>query len=209
MINLAIGKILLPLRTLLLIGSLIQLLGGTVLSHMAFQSALETSTKTLTSLRGGFLLVWGYWTRNLLYILPRLLYNWRSYLLLGIEHQKTGMLHLKVGMLHQELGTLVLELPTWDLHRCMTWKWGSGILARLRKVGPSVASRMLAQKNHLAFAILFHLFQLILDDDGLVNQTLEIWVVCVEQLKLDLIIVTLEKHILLLLVGVDVINDVP
>jgi hypothetical protein len=68
---------------------------------------------------------------------------------------------------------------------------------------------MLAQKNHLVLAILFHLFYLILDDDGLVNQMLEIWVVCVEQLKLDLIIETLEIHILLLLIGVDIVEGVP
>jgi hypothetical protein len=68
---------------------------------------------------------------------------------------------------------------------------------------------MLARKNHLAFAILLYLFQLILDDDGLVNQMLKIWVVSVEQLKLDLVIETLEKHILLLLIGVDVVDGVP
>jgi hypothetical protein len=68
---------------------------------------------------------------------------------------------------------------------------------------------MLAQKNNLAFAILLHLFQLILDDDGLVNQMLKIWVIGVEQLKLDLIIETLEKHILLLLIGADVLDGVP
>jgi hypothetical protein len=38
---------------------------------------------------------------------------------------------------------------------------------------------------------------------------LEIWVVCVEQLKLDLMIETLEKHILLLLIGVYVVDGVP
>jgi hypothetical protein len=38
---------------------------------------------------------------------------------------------------------------------------------------------------------------------------LEIWVVGVEKLDLDLIIETLEKHILLLLVSVDVIGGVP
>jgi hypothetical protein len=58
-------------------------------------------------------------------------------------------------------------------------------------------------------AILLHLFQLILNDDSLVNQILEIWVVYVEQLKLDLIIETLEKHILLLLIGVDIVDGVP
>jgi hypothetical protein len=68
---------------------------------------------------------------------------------------------------------------------------------------------MLTQKNHLAFAILFHFFQLVLDDDGFINQILKIWVVGVEQLKLDLIIETLEKHILLLLIGVDVVDGIP
>jgi hypothetical protein len=33
---------------------------------------------------------------------------------------------------------------------------------------------MLAQKHHLEFAILLNLFQLILDDDGLINQMLKI-----------------------------------
>jgi hypothetical protein len=91
----------------------------------------------------------------------------------------------------------------------LTQKWGSGKLTGLRKAGPSVASKILAQKNHLAFAILLHLFQRILDDDVLVNQMLKIWVVDVEQVKLDLIIETLENHILLLLIGVDVIDGIP
>jgi hypothetical protein len=68
---------------------------------------------------------------------------------------------------------------------------------------------MLAQKIHLALTILLHFLQLILDDDGLVNQVLKIWVVSVEQLELDLILETLEKHVLLLLVSVDVIGGVP
>jgi hypothetical protein len=38
---------------------------------------------------------------------------------------------------------------------------------------------------------------------------LKIWVVGVEQLELDLIIETLEKHILLLLVGADVDGGIP
>jgi hypothetical protein len=67
---------------------------------------------------------------------------------------------------------------------------------------------MLAWTHHLAFAILFHFFHLILDYDGLVNQMLKIWVVGVEQLELDLIIVTLEKHILLLLICPDVVGGV-
>jgi hypothetical protein len=38
---------------------------------------------------------------------------------------------------------------------------------------------------------------------------LKIWVVGVEQLELDLIIKTLEKHILLILLGADVVSGVP
>jgi hypothetical protein len=116
MVNLAVGEILLPLRTLLLIGSLVQLLGGTILSHVGWKSILETRAKSLTSLRGNILLVLGCWTRNLLYILTRLLHNWMSCLLLGMEHWISRMLHLKVGTLHQELGTPVLKLQTWDLY---------------------------------------------------------------------------------------------
>jgi hypothetical protein len=138
-VDLGIGKVLLPLRMLLLTGSLSQLSGGTILSHVTWQSTLKTCAKSLTSLRGGILLELSCRMRNLLHILPRLLHNWVNYLLLGTEHGISGMLHLKVG----KLGTLVLELRTWDLHRCMTQKLGSNKLTGLRKAGPSVASRIL------------------------------------------------------------------
>jgi hypothetical protein len=75
MVNLTVGDILLPLQTLLLFGSLVQLPSETILSHVAWQSTLETHTKSLTALRGGILLVLGHRMRNLLYILPRLLHN--------------------------------------------------------------------------------------------------------------------------------------
>jgi hypothetical protein len=39
---------------------------------------------------------------------------------------------------------------------------------------------MLAWKTHLALAILLHFLQLILNDDGLVNQMLKTWVVVVD-----------------------------
>jgi hypothetical protein len=73
----------------------------------------------------------------------------------------------------------------------------------------SVSFIMLAWKTHLMLAILLHLLQLVLNDDGLVNQMLKIRVVSVKQLKLDLIIETLEKHVLLLLIGVDVASGIP
>jgi hypothetical protein len=67
---------------------------------------------------------------------------------------------------------------------------------------------MLAQKTHLGLAILLRFLQLILNDDGHVNQILKIWVVCVEQLKLDLILETLQECVLLLLIGVDIISGI-
>jgi hypothetical protein len=106
------------------------------------------------------------------------------------------------------LETLVLKLRTQDLHRCTTREQGSDKLTRLRKAGPSVAFGMLAYKHQLAFANLFHFIQLVLNVVSLVNQMLKIWVFGVEQLELDLIIETLEKRILLLLIGADVIHGV-
>jgi hypothetical protein len=86
MINLAVGETLLALRSLLLIGSLVRLLGGTILSHVAWQSTLEACTKRLTSLWGGILLVQGYRTRDMWYTLPGLLHDWMDYLLLRMGH---------------------------------------------------------------------------------------------------------------------------
>jgi hypothetical protein len=74
-INLSVGEILLPLLMLLFIGSLVRLSSGTILSHVAWQSTLETCTKSLTSLRGCILLVRGYQMRDRRYILLRLLHN--------------------------------------------------------------------------------------------------------------------------------------
>jgi hypothetical protein len=67
----------------------------------------------------------------MLYILPRLLHNWMSCLLLGMEHWTSRMLYLKVGMLHRELGMLVLKLRARDLYRCTTQEWGSDKLTGL------------------------------------------------------------------------------
>jgi hypothetical protein len=68
---------------------------------------------------------------------------------------------------------------------------------------------MLAQETHLVLPILLHFLQIILNDDGLVNQMLKIWDVSVEQLKLDLILETLESCVLLLLIIVHVVGGIP
>jgi hypothetical protein len=78
----------------------------------------------------------------------------------------------------------------------MIWERGSDKLTGLREMGLGVASGMLAQKTHLTLAILLHFLQLILNDDGLVNRMLKIWIVGAEQLKLDLVLEILEKKCL-------------
>jgi hypothetical protein len=60
MVDVAVGEIMLPLRTLLLIGSFVWLLGGRILSHVAWQSTLKTCTKNLTSLWDDILVVQDY-----------------------------------------------------------------------------------------------------------------------------------------------------
>jgi hypothetical protein len=140
MINLVLCEILLPLRSQLLICSLIQLSAGTVLRHVAWQSTLETRTKSLTSLRGSILLVQGYRTRGLQNILHGLLHDWMDCFLLRAEHWKTETLCLKVGMLHRELRTLILELQMRAVHQWVTHERGSEELTRLRNVMSSVAS---------------------------------------------------------------------
>jgi hypothetical protein len=119
------------------------------------------------------------------------------------------MICLEVGTLHQKLTMLVLKLWMRNLHQCKTQERGSNKLTGLQKARASVASRVLVQKTHLALSNLLHLFQLILDDNVLVNQLIKIWVVGVEQLKLDLILETIEKHILLLIIGADIIGGIP
>jgi hypothetical protein len=176
---------------------------------MAEQSALEACAKSLTSLRGGILLGLGCRPRNLWHILPWLLHRGMNCLLLWVKHGVSGSLCLKVGTLHQELRTLVLELQTWNLHRGTIQEWGPNKLTGLREAELCVASEMLTWKPHLVLAILLHFLQIVLNDDGFVNQMLKILVVSVEQLKLDLILETLEKCVMLLLIGVDVIGGIP
>jgi hypothetical protein len=68
---------------------------------------------------------------------------------------------------------------------------------------------MLVWETHLALVILLHFLRLILNNYGLVNQMLKIWVVDVEQLKLDLVLETHEKRVLFLQVGADVVGGIP
>jgi DNA repair exonuclease SbcCD nuclease subunit len=61
---------------------------------------------------------------------------------------------------------------------------------------------------HLPFAILLHFLEFVFNNNGLVDHVLEIGVVGVEQLELNIIIQSLQEHVLLLFVSVDVFGGV-
>jgi hypothetical protein len=61
---------------------------------------------------------------------------------------------------------------------------------------------------HLPFAILLHFLEFVFNNNGLVDHVLEIGVVGVEQLELNIIIQSLQEHVLLLFIGVDVFSGV-
>jgi hypothetical protein len=66
----------------------------------------------------------------------------------------------------------------------------------------------LSREWHLSFAILLHFIEFSFNNNGLVDHVLEIGVVGVEQLELNIIVQSLQEHVLLLLVSVDVFGGV-
>jgi hypothetical protein len=69
-------------------------------------------------------------------------------------------------------------------------------------VRPRVTSRMLAWEKNLPLVVPPHYHQLIFYDDGLIDQMLKFFIVGVEQLKLFVVIESIEKHLLSLLIHV-------
>jgi hypothetical protein len=82
-------------------------------------------------------------------------------------------------------------------------------LVRLREARPNITPRGLSREWHFPLAILLHFSNLVFNDNGLVNHVLEVGVVGVKQLELNVIIQPTQEHVLLLLVGVDVIRGIP
>jgi hypothetical protein len=96
-----------------------------------------------------------------------------------------------------------LHWHLWPVHL-----WWLEELVRLRKVRPNIASRGLSMEWHLPLAILLHLLDLVFNNNGLVDHLLEVYVVCVEQLELNVIIQSIREHVIFLLIGVDVFRAV-
>jgi hypothetical protein len=82
-------------------------------------------------------------------------------------------------------------------------------LVRLREARPNITPRGLFREWHFPLAILLHFSDLVFNDNGLVDHVLEVGVVSVEQLELNVIIQPTQEHVLLLLVGVDVVRGIP
>jgi hypothetical protein len=61
---------------------------------------------------------------------------------------------------------------------------------------------------HLPLAILLHLLDLVFNNNGLIDHVLEVCVVRVEQLELNIIIQSIQEHLLFLFVGVDVARGI-
>jgi hypothetical protein len=75
-------------------------------------------------------------------------------------------------------------------------------------VRPNIAPRGLSREWHLHFAILLHFLEFAFNNNGLVDHVLKISVVDVEQLELNIIVQSLQEHVLLLFISVDVFDGV-
>jgi phage-related holin len=63
-------------------------------------------------------------------------------------------------------------------------------------------------ESHLLLVILLHLLDLVLNNNGLVDHVLEVYVVRVEQLELNIIIQSLQEQVMFLFISVDVVKGV-
>jgi hypothetical protein len=61
-------------------------------------------------------------------------------------------------------------------------------------------------EGHLPLAILLHLLDLVFNNNGLVDHVLEVYIVCVGQLELNIIIQSIQEHVLFLFISVDVVR---
>jgi hypothetical protein len=75
-------------------------------------------------------------------------------------------------------------------------------------VRPNIAPRGLSMEWHLPFAILLHFLEFAFNNNGLVDHVLEIDVVGVEQLELNIIIQSLQEHVLVLFISVDAFDGI-
>jgi hypothetical protein len=124
-------------------------------------------------------------------------------LLLRLLHLEVHALCLEVRSLQLELRALHLHWHLWPVHL-----WWLEELVRLREVRPNVASRGSSMEWHLPLAIYLHFLDLAFNNNGLVDHVLEVCIVCVEQLELNVIIQSIQEHVMFLLISVDVFKGI-
>jgi hypothetical protein len=205
MIDPAMREILLPLRLHLVSYSRSGRPGGTLPHKMASQTTLETSSTSTVSLSWCTMRGWGVRAGALLHALARWLLPVGSrWLLLRPLHLEAQTLGLKVRSLHRNLRARHLYWHRWPVH--LEWLKK---LVRLREARPNITSRGLSREWHFPFAILLNFSDLIFNDNGLVDHVLEVSVVGVEQLELNVIIQSIQEHVLFLLIHVEVVRGIP
>jgi hypothetical protein len=144
---------------------------------------------------------WGIGARALLHALARWLLPVGSrWLLLRPLRLEARTLGLKVWLLRQKLKAGHLYWHRGPVH--LEWLKE---LVRLREARPNITPRGLSREWHFPLAILLYFSDLVFNDNGLVDHVLEVGV---EQLELNVIIQPTQEHVLLLLVGVDVIRGI-
>jgi hypothetical protein len=79
---------------------------------------------------------------------------------------------------------------------------------RLREARPNVAFEGLFVEWLLPLASLLYFLDFVFNNNALVDHVLEVCVVCVEQLELNVIIQSIQEHVLLPFIGVDVLSGV-
>jgi hypothetical protein len=171
---------------------------------MSIHTTNKARTQTLTSLVGCVLARLHcraeYWlwvlTRRWWYILSVHLLQWSLQLSTGSQHLKLRPLHIGLGALHLH----------W--HQQLVHLWWLEKLVRLREARPNVASGGMPTEWYLPLSILIHLLDLVFNNNGLVGQVLEVYIVRVEQLESNIIIQSIQECILFLFIDVDVIRGV-
>jgi hypothetical protein len=81
-------------------------------------------------------------------------------------------------------------------------------LVRLHEVRLNITPRGLSREWHFPLAICPHFSYFVFNNDGLVDHVLEVSVVGVEQLELNIIIQSIQEHVLFLLISVDVVRGI-
>jgi hypothetical protein len=205
MIDPTTHEVLLPLWLCLISCSSSGRPDGTLPRKVARQATFKASSTSTVALRWCTMRGWGIGAGALLHALARWLLPVGSrWLMLSPLHLEVQTLGLKVRPLCQKLRAGYLYWHWRPVH--LEWLKK---LVRLHEARPNITRRGLSTEWHFPLGILFHFSDLVFNDNGLVDHVLEVGIVGVEQLELNVIIQSTQEHVLLPLVGVDVVRGIP